>query len=461
MAFRAEIIPRVAVSGEDLTVAISGAVKWASHIVQVTVNGSDDIDVTCRASVPVSIDLHGNGSGEIRRLTVNRETILDIWQIRSKGCEPDSGTFMPAIMDLPSNIESLADIDIEKQRKELNAKRESRYRKPLGREASGNFPFKVMYLIEGLMITRPMQSRHGTMFPLPSSLYAVDRRMAVETALRLLHWSSTVNVENWNRHLGRNDYCVVEFPKVWAGSEDAAHRLAIIEAIRMVNTSSFMRMGAPRFLMVVIEAQKEDGSTYCRMGSLTRPYHGNLLGGSIAGERQSEFLSIEHVLGENPEKNLYVSLFNEAMTQNDADSRYFKFWGVLEIIAANVVPRNQQVILPDGKLWPDGQTTSNAAPRVYELIRRSGVPTGNLPVDLYFFIRAAYGRRNATAHYGRFIVDDERQRARPWYKWAIMTTDNGHEKSSWLDFLQFLVHDVVRTQISDQAHESSANEVDG
>lgn len=64
-------------------------------------------------------------------------------------------------------------------------------------------------------------------------------------------------------------------------------------------------------------------------------------------------------------------------------------------------------------------------------------------------VRAWYGRRNATGHYGRFNDADSAQRAQPWFKWAVKTQTPAHSGfGSWLWVLQNITSFVLRRELA-------------
>ena len=66
-----------------------------------------------------------------------------------------------------------------------------------------------------------------------------------------------------------------------------------------------------------------------------------------------------------------------------------------------------------------------------------------LAESLYQAVCVWYARRNATGHYGRFIVDDPRQQAQGWYSSALLAADAHQSIGTWIRALQ----DTVSTCI--------------
>ncbi|GAA1831752.1 hypothetical protein [Agromyces salentinus] len=440
---RADIEPVALTSGQPFDVRIVGAVRWAGQVVQVVIDGADDTEIMWLSTLPVELDGTGCGTAAHPGIEVDRETVVWVTAIGGEGQIERLETVAMSILGSP---EPVGRDEIVARYVEITDKRDSRYRQPMGLQAEGLARHRVVYIVENLLVTRTLHFQHGSVHALDLTLHESDLRDAVNQALETLGWPSRVDHEGWSTNMRRNDFAMIEFPEVWAADWADAERNSLADAERYMSAIAFLRHAAPRLVMIVIEREGPPMSS--KMRTFRMPYRGNLVGGPIAGENQVDFLATAEALDTDPKSALYVSLYLDARRDGDTDSRYFKLWSVLETIAINCIESQQAVRLPDGTPWPDGATTSQAAPRVFELVRQSSLPQRDWPGgDLYTFIRAAYGRRTATAHYGRFLPDNADQLAKPWYVWAIRTVADRPGSPDFLWELEQLVHDVVATEV--------------
>jgi hypothetical protein len=158
----------------------------------------------------------------------------------------------------------------------------------------------------------------------------------------------------------------------------------------------------------------------------------------------------------DPILRLCANLYSEALAEPSPDVRYFRVWSTLETLSGARVPSGQPVFRNDGTPWPNGETTNQAAPRVYRLIA-DWLSTRNIDEastvdpapDLYEAVEGWYGPRNATGHYGRSDPGDTRQAAQRWFPWAQLTVPAPSDPfDRWLMALQ-------RSQLTRSAGNSS------
>ena len=93
-------------------------------------------------------------------------------------------------------------------------------------------------------------------------------------------------------------------------------------------------------------------------------------------------------------------------------------------------------------------------PRVYALLKpafgegRMDEASAVTPAaDLYEAVRAWYARRNATAHYGRFDVQDNRQRSRTWFPYAELTLGRSRPTDDWIRSFEHNVERVLHGEL--------------
>lgn len=440
---RADIEPVALAPGQPFTVRIAGAARWARRVVQVVIDGADDTDIAWLSTFSVTLDETGSGTATHPGMEVAKETVVWVTAIGPEGQVERIETLALSIVGSPEPVDR---DEVVVRYAEIAGKREARYRQPLGLQTEGLTRHRAVYIVENLLLTRTLHFQHGSVHPLNLTLHESDLQTATNHALETLGWPSRVDDQGWQTNMRRNDFALIEFPEIWASEWADAERTSLADAERYMSAIAFLRHAAPRLVMVVIE--REGPPISSKMRTFRMPYRGNLIGGPIAGENQGDFLATAEALHADPKSALYLSLYLDARRDADPDSRYFKLWSVLETIAINRIEPGQAVQLHDGTPWPDGGTTTQAAPRVFELVCKSALPQRDWPGGgLYQFIRAAYGRRTATAHYGRFLPDNAVQLAKPWYEWAVQTIADRPGSPDFLWELEHLVHDVVATEI--------------
>ena len=108
-------------------------------------------------------------------------------------------------------------------------------------------------------------------------------------------------------------------------------------------------------------------------------YSGNLMGGFLSGEAESELMELLSNVRKKPRAKLYLSLYTSALKEEDIEFRYFKLWSLLEVIARNNgylgKPRldfnGVQILSSKGKPM---QIEDKAEQLVFELIREKILP---------------------------------------------------------------------------------------
>lgn len=437
------IEPVALTSGQPFSVGVVGASKWAGQTIQVVIDGSDEAEIMWLSSLSAEVDDAGRAMVAHPGLEVVRETV--IW-VTAAGPENELEKIETVALSIVGSPEPVPREQIVARHQAISARREATRRQPIGAAGPGLTRFRSAFIVENLLITARIDTRHGSVHPLPIELLLDDLRAAANSTLEMLGWPTRVDDANWNTNMRRRDIAAIEFPEVWASDWDDAFHKTLAEAERTMSAVAFLRHAAPMLALVVLE--QDVVPIVSKLRSLRAPYQGNLAGGPPAGESQSAFSIVDLALENDPKFALYVSLYLDAKGESETNSKYFKLWSVLETIAINNVADGQPVALEDGTMWPNGETTGNAGPRVFELLRSANLPARAWPGgDLYTFVRAVYGRRNATAHYGRFVETDPVQQAKRWYPWAVLTLAETADQGDWVWNLELLVHEIVANEL--------------
>lgn len=268
--------------------------------------------------------------------------------------------------------------------------------------------------------------------------------------VRDLGWATAdvLGVDPWRSHASQAyPLCAAVFPEIWAETYESAGTIAIERVNLALALLSANRGAAGRPVVIVIQQRQPNNGVVTKVSLPGAYYPGNLVGGLIAGEDQRFLLDQIRVAESDPVIRLGYELLAEAMRDSSVDARYFRYWSILEFLSGARISSVQVVTLVDGSPWPDerNNTTRSAAPRVYQYLRPLTTPSQDSDAgpdeSLYERVRIWYGRRNATAHYGRLVPGDSRQVSQGWYQWAIRSVGDLGEP---LGHLSMLKQTVIR-----------------
>ncbi len=218
--------------------------------------------------------------------------------------------------------------------------------------------------------------------------------------------------------------------------------------------------------------QKLDGATgqytETRIYPEVEIYSGNLLGGFLSGEDQSVLLADDRAIHSDPFLGFILYLHMEAQAEKDLDFAYFRYWNLLETIAAERVESGTPVTGFDGKqiLKEDGKPfdTDGVRGRVYELVKRGMqvrdrteeffAAAQELSVSLWDAVYVWYAFRNATAHHGGYNPDDPNQQRQKWYRAAVEAQlagaqPRGGAPDPYFSYLKDVTTDVVRWELEE------------
>lgn len=364
---------------------------------------------------------------------------------------------------------------------EIERRREEMYAEPLGDPTRPNAEeFRVLMFVERLLLTRYLRVPGVELIPLlePSAsirtsvgIGASDEVGIINAVLRDMNWmrpQDSVDASWGERNSRERPVILVQARRVFATTHEQAMRLAHNRRDRLLELLAFHRnfSGVP-FATAI---QKLDGTTgqYAdmRVYPEVETYRGNLLGGFISGEDQSVLMAHDRAMRSEPFLGFVLYLHMEAQAEKDLDFAYFRYWNLLETIAAERVRRDtpvtdfngQQILKADGKPFD----TDGARGRVYVLLKRGMQAHGyteqtfsvaqELSVSLWHALYVWYAFRNATAHHGGFNPDDPNQQKQSWYRAAVEAQNAGAQPSGvqpdpYFSYLKHMVTDVVRWEL--------------
>lgn len=356
--------------------------------------------------------------------------------------------------------------------------RDEMYAEPLGdSSAPGVQEFRIMMFVERLRLTRPLRLPGMELAVLLESREPVQRSFGlgasdeveiINQVLRSRGWvgpQASVDPSWREKNAHHRPVVVLHAPKVFASTAGRALRVAHEVRDRMLELLAFHRNSSGVPFATAI--QQLDVSTGRYMEPLVCPeveiYKGNLMGGSLSGEDQSVLLADYEAMRSDPFLSFVLYLHAEAQAEKELDFAYFRYWNLLETIAAGQVEMGTLVTDFEGEqiLKADGEPfdTGGARGRVYELVKRGMLEhvqseethqeARDLSLGLWEAVHVWYTFRNATAHHGGFNPDDPRQRRQSWYRVAVEAQRKGAQPSGYGDdpyfgYLKAVTSDVVR-----------------
>lgn len=299
----------------------------------------------------------------------------------------------------------------------LGEEREALYKKPIGDPQAGSVQhFQGVVLVQSLLMTTPMFLPGVEIRPTGKGNPAEsEARIFDEVMSDLLGTDKRIvsGAEWFKRSESSRPICVLLFENVYAASLNEAFPLVNARTDSVLNLLALNRHAAGQTIGTVITSRTMKPHLWIQLAN--EGYGGNLIGGPISGEDQHSLLSQDEAAQADPVLDLSLSLLRNAHAEGNEDFRYFRYWTILETLAAHRVARGQPVTLLDGTplIQKNGQprTTSDAGPRVYQYLKPLFQNVDEQSVvqpaeNLWEAVRAWYDRRNATAHRGRFDPAD-------------------------------------------------------
>lgn len=452
MAIVATLSPLSLSDGDTLTVRLTGASEFAGRTVALALAGLDTVALTPLASIPADVDPRGDAMFQLSGIHCGRETAI----------------FATAVRHVESNLERTVDESgfaianpvtpvatsegASARSDQIRQAQEERYRSGIGdASAPGSLRHRTLIAIEQLLTTRSLRLPSVNIYPIAERPEALEHLQFVNRLLSELGWATQVPADRWRQHVaGSRPRTAIVCDPIWAQNMDEADRIALQIRTDVLAILGLNRGSRGRVIAMVNEQLRSDGTVNHRIRDELGAYQGNLLGGLISGEDQHALLAQFLAVESDPLLRLCVDLYSEAIADSSFDARYFRLWSILETLSTARVSTGELVLLLDGSLWPgEDNTTDRVAPRAYQFIanhlveridERSFVAPAS---DLYEAIRAWYARRNATAHYGRFIVNDDRQKTQEWYCSALVTVSDPTTTHHWLSTFQHVVRAVL------------------
>lgn len=463
---QAALQPTSVANGETVEVVVEGIpTEFAGRSGEVVVVGVDRIETHWTASVGETVAADGRFQGQWQPSLID-ETVLEVASLRLTATDrdPERGwdlTDQPGARCVVGGAErEWTTEDVAARAEELRQEQETLFAGPIGDpHVLGAREHRVFCVVERLRSTRRLQLPATSLLPLSVGNPGRGEPPLIDAILEQLGWPSRIDLDWWAEHSSSGrPWTGILIGPVFAADHDEAARLAWEVRDRTTDILALTRGSSPRPLVTVVEQRQDPAGVKWRLYHEDERYRGNLLGGFAAGEDQRELLYANAALTTDPLLALVVRLFRDAQAEADTDAAYFRYWSLLEALSSARFPApHSPVVRLDGSAWPGKHnTTEYAAPRVYALLagHLAGIDESSSvapAADLYEAVRAWYGRRNATGHYGRLNPHDPVQQSQSWFKWAAKTVGGGGGGplgDNWLWSLQQMASLVLRRELT-------------
>lgn len=440
----AGIWPLIFNHGDTITIRAEG-IPTSAQRVEAQLALINAVETQWCATVPLS--LHGDGKADATHVFESAKTQSAVF-VERLIIDGDSTPLADAAMSISNadgNLRRVPDV-VAKRAQEIAEAQESRYMVSLGDpHTSGVKEYRVAHIVTGLLVTSSLKLPASAIFGLASRPQGMDAATLVEAAGTELGWPTRAKQPQWSDHFQRNHpVSVIAFPSVFAKSVEDVLALCRHERDVIMSVLALGRRAKGQPLVTIVE--ERDGDRIVGRFSFDHSgYKGNLASGFLGGESQMDLLMKYAGVDNDPLVKLCVDLFAEAVEDESKDAKFFRYWSAMETLAIARVPSGQRLPRLDGSFWPDGANTSQAEPRVYELIAdrifhgpdNIDEPSVAMPApDLFTLIRGWYARRNATAHYGRFTPGDAAQIQAGWYSRALGTQTQEGLEDKWLQAIR-------------------------
>lgn len=432
--FRAWIEPPTVDVGDPITVHVENCSQIASQTAQVQAAAITLLEDAWCLSTGVELNASGTGSASVTGgLGLIEEAAVYVSAISSAD---GATTLIPD--ESPStwvNPSGKVVGEVEDLIAALMVDREALYNTPIGDlHTPGSIEHRVIILVHGVLLTKAHMLPGWRIEPLSQRPSMEEYRSLLTQAVHDLDWAppevAVIGPEDWSiRAQSASPMAVAIFPSLWVASIPDAEA-ATLEMLTTALAAISANRGATGRAVALVVQQRLPNDQAATKVLMLESYAGNLLGGFISGEDQTQLLKQVRACENDPIINLGYELYAETLRDPSADARFFRLWSILEFLSGARVPSGTVVKLHDGSAWPGKEnTTDYAAPQVYEYLKR---PQVALQADRYESVRVWYGRRNATGHYGKLVVGDPIQSAQSWYKWAIKSAGDQGQMQGYL-----------------------------
>jgi len=244
--------------------------------------------------------------------------------------------------------------------------------------------FSAVLLVDNVKLTTTHRVPGMTLAPLRNSTIGSDLVMVLNDVLPGLGYPLKLDHTYWLDTLVRenNPSAVIHVPSARANTPSEAMDYVARLANQLLDLTALRRGARPRLLAgLVIGAQQEYGSRSVFPWLESGRYEGNLAGGFTSGEDPHHLIQLWNDTQLNPRTQLWLSMHADALLDPRPDYRFFRQFNLLEAIASEVFPMEEDVLDNSGNplLMSSGRhyTTAHARGRIYALLQRVGRVTSS------------------------------------------------------------------------------------
>lgn len=453
---RGQIWPQTFSSGQTVKIRVENLPSTAREAMAI-VAGLDSVET--RFVMSLALELGGNGTAyaDVEIPPQLLETAMFVESVAVDGVKIRLPMVSFSICDPASGI-GRSDLEVITRYNEILQEQNDRYGRPIGDPtATGAITFRVACIVQGLLLTSTLRLPGLRAFGMQVRPQGKDAEDLARALSEQLEWSGRPLQPGWSQAFERDHHtAAIVFDTVYAQSVEEAFAVCAASCAELIAVLAVNRGAAGKPIVMCLEEVKDGQGVSSKYRFEHQRYAGNLIGGFLSGESQFQLFIQQAALHHDPLLRLCVDLYREAIADASPDARYFRLWSVLETLAIGRVPSGQPVQRLDGSPWPGNLTSSAAAPRVYSLIADSLLRNQNVDeassvspaTDLATAVTHWYARRNATAHYGRFVPGDSNQISANWYSKALATMPAQAGWDHWLESFQQTCSRVLSAQMS-------------
>jgi hypothetical protein len=289
----------------------------------------------------------------------------------------------------------------------VEAARNQKFMQPMLAPGSteGAPEFAIFAVADGLLITQPQRVPGISLTPFKTGLG--DGVMDVlNQIIQGRGIPQMLEPKAWRRQMQANRPAVLIECRVLAENEDVATTFTREKIKRLLDMMTLSRGAAATLIAGVTIGDAGGGrqelhSAWVEQGG----YRENLLGGLLSGEDVYALQKSWTGLMENPQAQLWVSLYADAVRDPRWDYQFFRCFSLLEAIADEVVPSSFPIVDEAGNPRPfaNGKgnfSTRQAQGKVYALLL--GLDGANASDALWDSVGLWVQVRNDVAHEGEW-----------------------------------------------------------
>ena len=239
---------------------------------------------------------------------------------------------------------------------------------------------------------------------------------------------------------------IVHFPLVVADDHETVQEFCSVQTSLLLNSLAVVRDSAgDPFEIAVVRIDQPKAAQF----SIRRPYRGNLLTGSLAGEDPQLIQRLMQGAQKEPFRNFLLTLYREAINESNPDFRLMRLWQILELVSdaqdydpsADLVDEVGSPITVDGKPVKLKSSTAKA----YAVMRDFQVSDCNR----WECANVWFGFRSAVAHHGSISNYESLNRpdVRAWVKHGLKKIEAAGGENQILEELQRAVNALVQAVV--------------